>query len=754
MNNYLKFHCFPDENVSFACIYLFSQVILINYKCVLMRVGAFLLFLCMFSLLFAASAQISISSLTTAYTQQFNSLKTSKTSSTLPPGWRISESGSSANTTYAADMGASNTGNTYSYGSGTQTDRALGMLRSAALIPTAGVQFINATGQVLTSITVNYTGEQWRCGATGRTDQLDFQYSLNAVSLNSGTWVDVNALDFASLFVTTVGARDGNASGNRTQRSATITGLNIPNNAGFWLRWVDADASGADDGLAIDDFSMNVAAGDAVAPTIVSFSPVNNASMVTLNGTLGITFSEPVTKGAGSVQLKRTSDGSVAQSWQMSDAAVLVNNSNVSLPYTGLSYSTGYYVEIAAGAIKDLGNNSFAGVSGSTTWNFHTLPPPDTLKVINWNIEWFGGSLGPANDSLQEENVKKVMTNINADIYGLSEVVSAARLQNIVSQMPGYGLFVGDFCSNFTNCTNAQKLAFVYRTSVIQPIRAYAVLKQGGSDSAYYNWSSGRFPYLLEADVKMNGVTQRIQFIVIHAKANTSDYIVSYNRRRAGAKELRDTLAVQYPSSNWIVMGDYNDDLDKTITTQLLPDTTTSYISFKNDATFRNVTLPLSLAGIPSTASYKDIIDHVTLSDDMHRFYIANSARVLKDEVISWITDYSNTTSDHYPVATRYVLSNAAPLPVALPALITKKATSEDALPFRIHPLPGQLQILPPMGDHNPYEAALYSLSGQRMIVRNGTDLINMSTSNFVPGVYILQIRSARFVTVQKVLLR
>ena len=162
-----------------------------------MRVGAWLLFLYLFSVPFAASAQVSISSLTTSYTQQFNSLKTSKTSSTLPAGWRIAESGSSANTTYAADMGASTTGNTYSYGSGTQTDRALGMLRSASLIPSVGVQFINATGQVLTSITITYTGEQWRCGATGRTDQLDFQYSLNAASLSSGIWVDVNALDFA-----------------------------------------------------------------------------------------------------------------------------------------------------------------------------------------------------------------------------------------------------------------------------------------------------------------------------------------------------------------------------------------------------------------------------------------------------------------------------------------------------------------------------------------------------------------------------
>lgn len=713
-----------------------------------------LISLCVIFGMLRSSAQVSISSLTTPYTQNFNSLKTSRTSSTLPAGWRITESGSSANTTYAADAGASTAGNTYSYGSGTQTDRALGMLRSAALIPVTGVQFINATGKVLTSLTVTYTGEQWRCGNTGRTDQLDFQYSVGATSLSSGTWVDVNALDFTSPYIIAVGARDGNSSSNRSQKSATITGLNIPNNTGFWLRWVDADASGADDGLAIDDFAMSVSSGDAVAPSAVSFSPVNNASMVSLSGNLGITFSESVTKGSGSIQLKRKSDGSIAQSWQVSDAAVSVNNSNVSIPYNGLEYATGYYVEIASGAFKDLAGNSFAGVSGSSAWNFNTIPPPDTLKVVNWNIEWFGGSLGPANDSLQEENVKKVLKNINADIYGLSEVVSTARMQNVVNQMPGYALYVGDFCSNYTNCTNAQKLAFIYRTSVIQPIRTYAVLKQGGSDSAYYNWSSGRFPYLLDADVKMNGVTQRVQFIVIHAKANTSDYVVSYNRRKAGAKELHDTLAVQYSSSNWIVLGDYNDDLDKTITTQLLPDTTTSFISFKNDPTFKLVSLPLSLAGIPSTASYKDIIDHVTISDDMHRFYVPNSARVLKDEALAWISDFSNTTSDHYPVITRYVLSNAAPVAVATPAVIVKRERPEETSSYRIHSLPGQLQIVPGTGDHMPIEAVLFNLNGQRLMAVNGRDIIRMATSNYAPGVYILQIRSAGSVKALKVLVR
>ena len=38
--------------------------------------------------------------------------------------------------------------------------------------------------------------------------------------------------------------------------SKTISGLNVPAAATFWIEWVDFNASGSDDGLAVDDFSL------------------------------------------------------------------------------------------------------------------------------------------------------------------------------------------------------------------------------------------------------------------------------------------------------------------------------------------------------------------------------------------------------------------------------------------------------------------------------------------------------------------
>ncbi|MBL7723468.1 MAG: Ig-like domain-containing protein [Chitinophagaceae bacterium] len=330
-------------------------------------------------------AQVNITSTATAYTQNFNTLRaTAGTSSTLPPGWKLLETGSSANTTYASDAGATATGNTYSYGTGTNTERAFGALRSGSLIPTLGVQIRNSTGTTITSLTISYTGEQWRCGATGRNDQLDFQYSLNATSLSTGTWTDNNTLDFASPSTTATGAKDGNAAANRTVKSAVITGLNIANNAIFWLRWNDLDATGADDGLSIDDFSIQLNGSDVTAPTAVTYNPASGTTGVALNGNLVLTFSENIQKGtAGNILVKRTSDNATVQTTAVTSAAVTVSSATATIPFNGLAYSTGYYINIDAGTFRDLAGNNYAGISATGTWTFTTMAAPAASVTVN-----------------------------------------------------------------------------------------------------------------------------------------------------------------------------------------------------------------------------------------------------------------------------------------------------------------------------------------------------------------------------------
>ncbi len=344
-------------------------------------------FLLLFGIFFSftAAAQVTITSTTTPYTQNFNTLKaTAGTSKTLPAGWKLLETAANANTSYTTDAGSSTAGDTYSYGTGTATERALGTLRSGSLISTLGVQVKNSTGQTITSITVSYTGEQWRCGSASRTDQLDFQYSINATSLATGTWIDNNALDFVSPNTLAIGALDGNAAANKTLRSAVISGVSIPNNAIFWLRLTDADASAADDGLAIDDFSIRLNSADITPPIVSILSPANNATGISLNGNLVITFGENIQKGsAGNIVIKKAGDGSVVNTTSVTDVTVNVSGASATIPFSGLSYSTAYYVEMPAATFKDIAGNNFAGITGTGTWSFTTSSQPAAAVSVN-----------------------------------------------------------------------------------------------------------------------------------------------------------------------------------------------------------------------------------------------------------------------------------------------------------------------------------------------------------------------------------
>ena len=171
-----------------------------------------------------------------AYTQDFNTLAASGTSSSVPLGWDFAETGTNANTTYTAGSGSGNTGDTYSFGVPAVAERAYGGLLSGNLIPTIGASFTNDIGSAIVSANISYTGEQWRVGTLAREDRLDFQYSIDATSLTTGTWTNVDSLDFVAPTTTgVIGQLDGNAAPNRTGKVGVISGLAVAPGATIWI---------------------------------------------------------------------------------------------------------------------------------------------------------------------------------------------------------------------------------------------------------------------------------------------------------------------------------------------------------------------------------------------------------------------------------------------------------------------------------------------------------------------------------------
>jgi uncharacterized protein len=244
-----------------------------------------------------AAGSISLTVIESPYSEDFNILATSGTSSVVPNGWDFSESGTNANTLYTAGTGSGNSGDTYSFGAASNTERAFGGLRSGNLIPVIGASFTNNTGSTITSLDITYIGEMWRAGVLNRNavDRIDFQLSTNATSLTTGTWVDYDNLDFNSPNINAAaGALDGNAPGNRNTINSSIAGLSIPNGSSFWIRWNDFDISSSDDGLSVDDFSITPHS--VVLPNLT----INDVSLSEGNsGTTSFVFTVSLSAPAG-----------------------------------------------------------------------------------------------------------------------------------------------------------------------------------------------------------------------------------------------------------------------------------------------------------------------------------------------------------------------------------------------------------------------------------------------------------------------
>ena len=312
--------------------------------------------------------QVSISNIGVSYTQDFSSLASSGTSTAPPPGWLFIETGTGANDTYAADNGVVNSGNTYSYGATGSTERAFGTLQSGSVASTLGIAFTNNSSSNITEFTITYTGEQWRIGTLGRADRLDFQYSFNATSVSTGTWTDVDNLDFTAPVTTgTVGQLNGNDPANQTLRTATITGVSIAPGTTFYLRWLDINATGADDALAIDNFSISfngttlpACSTPTAQPTSLTFGSITNSSI-----TGSFTAAAP------------------ASNQYM--VIISTNNSLSATPQNGTAYAEG----------DAIGGGSVVSISSSTTFTASSLTPGVTyyFYVFAANTACTGGPL-------------------------------------------------------------------------------------------------------------------------------------------------------------------------------------------------------------------------------------------------------------------------------------------------------------------------------------------------------------------------
>lgn len=125
-------------------------------------------------------------------------------------------------------------------------------------------------------------------------------------------------------------------------------------------------------------WNFSVASADTTAPRVLSLSPGDDSSNVTPGASLVMQFDEPVRAGSGNIVIRQGT--TLLRSIAVTDSSqVSINGSTVTIdPAVDLPAGAAISISVDAGALRDATGNAFAGISGSTAWNFGVSSAPVT----------------------------------------------------------------------------------------------------------------------------------------------------------------------------------------------------------------------------------------------------------------------------------------------------------------------------------------------------------------------------------------
>ncbi|CAN1567177.1 YhcR_OBF_like domain containing protein [Rhabdaerophilaceae bacterium] len=133
---------------------------------------------------------------------------------------------------------------------------------------------------------------------------------------------------------------------------------------------------------------FTVTGADTVPPTLTSSSPSDDATGVAVGNNITLTFSENVQmlNGGGAVELRRSSDNGLVESFSSVNVGGTVSVSDASItlnPTADLTPGESYYIVIANNAVEDTAGNDFAGFSSATTLNFTAAAALSATVSVN-----------------------------------------------------------------------------------------------------------------------------------------------------------------------------------------------------------------------------------------------------------------------------------------------------------------------------------------------------------------------------------
>jgi hypothetical protein len=241
------------------------------------------------------------------------------------------------------------------------------------------------TGTYGGSVSRSSVGTSHPAVDTGHTIALGDQFSLTFWYRDHFAW-DADDTVTATLYSTTGNIWSGTVTPTTTWTSFTANNIAAANIGETLFLRFQASTLDVNEFSAIDDITLTVSPITPTPPVIVTLNPADGATTADPSANLTATFNNNIQMGTGNITLKKSADNSEVETFDVATSpCVTVSGATLTIdPTSSLDAFTGYYVEIAATAVKDMANNAFAGIADTTTWNFTTIDQiPTTTTVVS-----------------------------------------------------------------------------------------------------------------------------------------------------------------------------------------------------------------------------------------------------------------------------------------------------------------------------------------------------------------------------------
>ncbi len=270
----------------------------------------------------------------------------------------------------------------------------------------------------------------------------------------------------------------------------------------------------------------------------------------------------------------------------------------------------------------DLDNTDNYIKTNSNEWEVPSYNTEKGIEIITWNCEFFPA----ANDSTIKA-LSEIVKDIDADIIAFQEIKKAGWFEKLMQRLPEYSYIISMQAS-------FMDLAIIYKKDMFDFISHTELFTDND-----YNFA-GRPP--LKLDLRDKKSNTEFSIINLHMKCCDS----GLKRRKKASQMLYDYI-VSTNINNYIVLGDWNDDLKDS-------ENEHCFTPFLNDNNFYfvndQIVWDLNQASYPKHP-YFSFLDHILVHKSLVSLESINNVVTIPiDEYMNGYDIYETYISDHKPV--------------------------------------------------------------------------------------------------------